>query len=81
MGLCMPLGAGRGVRCKVRLRIAKSVFGGMTYTWSRSTVMPSLTTLIGMLMERESSCVSTLSYLGAKCCTRTKAIPGFLGRF
>ena|ERR1700683_1592431 len=57
----------------------RSLPGGITYTWFASTGVDFTTSDTGILLTRESSATRELSCFGARCWTRTMAIPLFAG--
>src|SRR2546427_6357939 len=50
------------------------VFGGMTYTWPSSTLIPFFTSTTGIRVVRDRISLKMLGYFGSRCWTSTKAI-------
>ncbi len=71
---------GRWVRCSVVPDSAICRSGGMTYTVLTLTSTSCVACTTGNGLCRESSGTSALSCCGARCCTKTIAMPGFSDR-
>ena len=72
-------GCDNSSNCSAPCRMVRLLFGGITYTWSRSTDIPSSTWQTGIFVRFCNNSGMMLMWVGSRCTMTTKAIPESAG--